>query len=188
MSDDRHLDDAQLDAWARAHRDGDVEGFRLLVEALTRGLIALAYRYVGDWETARDLTQETWLRAHRSIQRWDPTRPVRPWLSAIHRNGCLDHLRRTTNTSAAEAGELDRIEDPRSDPFADAARAQLTRRVRAALDQLSAAQRQVLVMVDLEELRPAEVAAQTGMNPGTVRTTLHFARRKLARLLGSEES
>ena len=80
------MDDDRLDEWARAHRDGDGEALRRLVEALSRALLATAYRYVGDWENARDLTQETWLRVHRSLARWDESRPVRPWIFAIHRN------------------------------------------------------------------------------------------------------
>jgi RNA polymerase sigma factor (sigma-70 family) len=61
-------------------------------------------------------------------------------------------------------------------------------RLRSALTELSEAQRRVFVCVDLEQLAPHEAAAALDMNPGTVRTTLHFARRRLARLLGKDEA
>ena len=83
---------------------------------------------------------------------------------------------------------LEEMEAPGSDPLQDVARSEFVSRIRMALTRLSEVQRRILVMVDLEELQPGEVAASTGMNPATVRTTLHFARRKLARLLGREEA
>jgi RNA polymerase sigma-70 factor (ECF subfamily) len=181
------MDQARLNQAARDHRAGDREALRPLVQAWTRPLIALAYRYVGDWETARDLTQETWLRVHRSIQKWDPSRPVRPWVFGIHRNLCLDHLRRP-GLVAAEEPDPDSVVDPRPDQLTEVVHRDLADRIRAALAGLGEVQRRVLVMVDLEEMKPAEVAADMGMKPVTVRTTLHFARKKLARMLRQEES
>lgn len=55
---------------ARA-REGDEAAFRALVEGLTRTLMATAFRYTGDWEWARDLTQDTWVRVYRKLDRWD---------------------------------------------------------------------------------------------------------------------
>ena len=180
------MDDARLNECARAHQAGELEALRPLVEALTRSLVAMGYRYVGNWESARDLTQETWLRVHRSIRQWDPSRPVRPWVFTIHRNLCLDHLRSCDGLVRDDLVLAD-MESPGADPFTALARSEFVARVRSALGGLSEVQRRVLVMVDLEELKPAEVAATTGMKPATVRTTLHFARRKLAGLLGKED-
>ena len=115
------MDDARLNESARAHRAGDLSALRPLVQTLTRPLIAMAYRYVGDWESARDLTQDTWLRVHRSIQRWNPSRPFRPWVVAIHRTTCLDHLRQAQR-SARDDGFVEEIQDPGLDPFHAAAR------------------------------------------------------------------
>lgn len=180
------MDHDRLDAWAAAHRRGDEDAFRLLVEALTRRLVATAYRYVGDWDAARDLTQDTWLRVHQSIREWDPSRPVGPWIFTIHRHLCLDHLRRRPRTERIGDRVGERIAGPSSDPWIHLTQNELLARIRQALTGLSEVQRRILTMVDLEEMGPAEVAATTGMNPTTVRTTLHFARRKLARILGKE--
>jgi RNA polymerase sigma-70 factor (ECF subfamily) len=180
------MDDARIDQRARAFRDGDLDGLRDLVEELTRPLIAMARRYVGNWESARDLTQDTWLRVHRSIGQWDPSRPFRPWVFGIHRNLCLDHLR-TRRPEVVDERVLEEMPASGMDPLSATLNREFRDRIRDALEGLSAVQKQVLTMVDLEELAPSEVATAMGMKPATVRTTLHFARRKLARLLGSED-
>ena len=70
------------------------EKLTIPVETLSRPLMALAYRYTRDWEWARDLTQETWVKVHEHIGRYEKARSFTSWLYAIHRNGCRDHLRR----------------------------------------------------------------------------------------------
>ena len=181
------MDDAILDELALAARSGDRDAFAELVARLTRPLIALAYRYTGDWEAARDLGQETWLRAWRHLDTWEPGRSFRPWLLAIHRNVCLSHLRRSARHPevAADADELARLAPATApDEVASALdAAAFVARVRGAVARLSPAQQLVFTRVDLEQGGQGDVARELGMQPATLRTTLHFARRRLARLL-----
>ncbi len=88
------MDDRNLNALAIAFKGGDQRSFRILVDSFSRTLMAMAFRYSGDWEWARDLTQESWIKVYRQIDRWDPGRSFSAWLHVIHRNSCLDHLRR----------------------------------------------------------------------------------------------
>jgi RNA polymerase sigma-70 factor, ECF subfamily len=185
------VDDAIIDELALAGRDGGRDAFAELVTRLTRQLIALAYRYTGDWETARDLSQETWLRAWSHLAAWDQGRPFRPWLLAIHRNVCLSHLRRRARRPEHAAGdeELERLgpataADAPLDALGDA---EFWSRVRRATAELSPAQQLVFTRVDLEQAEQGAVARELGMQPATLRTTLHFARRRLARLLRNDE-
>jgi RNA polymerase sigma-70 factor (ECF subfamily) len=172
---------------ARAASDGDREAFRKLVELLGRPLIAAAYRYTGDWEGARDLAQETWLRVWRHLPTYEPTRSFRVWVFAIHRNVCLSDVRRRSRhpEDAASDEDLARLgpsvepDDLDDTAFAD--------RLRSALPALSPAQRDVFVRVDLEQGDQGEVARDLGMQPTTLRTTLHFARQRLARLLVADQ-
>lgn len=184
------MDDQTLNAWAIRFRDGDEASFRTLVDALTRTLIAMAYRYTGDWEWARDLTQETWIRVYEHIGRYDPARSFATWLHSVHRNGCLDHVRRPwvgrESTPGARAVVLASGAAP-DDPSAEVERSEFRERVLAATRHLTESQRRVFVRVDLEEEGQAEVARELGIRPGTLRTTLHFARRKMAALMRSTE-
>lgn len=182
------VDDRHVTAWATRFRDGDEGSFKKLVDTLTRTLIALAYRYTGDWEWARDLTQETWIRVHERIGSWDPGRSFVTWLHTVHRHVCLDHVRRAwvrrETTPGPEAlAHLGGIAS--DDPAQEMERRDFRRRVLEATRELSESQREVFVRVDVEQREPAEVAGELGIRPGTLRATLHYARRRMAAALSA---
>jgi len=183
----KRLGDNDLRPLAIACRNGDQRGFETLVNTESRALIALAYRYTGDWEVARDLTQDTWLRVHERIHRWDPARSFRAWLFAVHRNGCLDHLRRGWVRFEATPGEEGmarlRLVAGDDNPEEDLEKREFHERLLTALGDLSESQSQVFVRVDLEQNDQKEVAEALGIKYTTLRTTLHFARKRLATLL-----
>ena len=130
---------------AHAASRGDRTAFQELVECMSRPLMAAAYRYTGDWEGARDLVQETWLRVWRHLPSYDPGRPFRPWLLAIHRNVCLTFVReRARRREDVVDGEaLERLAPPvAADEGFDALDdRQFAARLRRALPALSPAQR-----------------------------------------------
>ena len=180
-----------LNELAMAAAGGDESACRQLVESQSRALIALAYRYTGDWHEARDLCQETWLKVFASLDRRDAARPLLPWLRAIHRNTCLSHLRRRRARPEATA-DSDAVLENRQDvrapsPLGDVVRNDMLQRVRRAMEQLTESQRRVFGLVGLEQLDHATAAGILDMNPTTLRTTLHFARRRLAELLRDGE-
>ena len=184
------MDQQDLTSLAMAFKAGDERCFRVLVESLSRTLMAMAYRYTGDWEWSRDLTQDTWIKIHRKIQQWDPDRSFSAWLHAIHRNGCLDHLRRGWVRLESTPGEdvvtrLAGAEDP--EPAMEMERSDFHERLRAAMGHLSESQRQVFLRVDLEHEDQKDVAEAMGIRFGTLRTTLHYARRRLATVLRQME-
>lgn len=171
---------------ARKAREGDEAGFRVLVESLTRTLVAMAFRYTRDWEWARDLTQETWIRVHENLDRYDPARSFTAWLFAIHRNGCRDHLRRPWIRREEAPGD-ERIQDLQGvatdDPLADLERREFQQRILQAAEGLSESQKEVFLRVDVEQGDQKDVARALGIRFGTLRTTLHFARKKVASAL-----
>jgi RNA polymerase sigma-70 factor (ECF subfamily) len=185
------LDDRELRSLARAFKEGDQRSFRLLVDSLSRTLVAMAYRYTGDWEWARDLTQETWVKVHRHIGRWDPGRSFTSWLHTIHRNGCLDHLRRGWIRYEATPGDemVARLSGAASDdPEADLERKEFHQRLMVAMGHLSESQRQVFLRVDVEQGDQKSVAETLGIKFNTLRTTLHHARRRMAGVLREMEN
>ncbi len=180
------MNDGRFSALAAAFQRGDERSFEALVEALTRPLIAIAYRYARDWEWARDLTQETWIKVYQRIDGYNPRKPFRAWLFAVHRNVCLDHVRRAwvrleSATPGASAVFRDRAATGGAHEQAE--RREFHEQLLRALGDLSERQRQVFVRVDVEQGDPRQVARELEMKYGTLRTTLHFARRRLARRL-----
>jgi RNA polymerase sigma factor (sigma-70 family) len=183
------VEERELTALAAACQTGDEGAFERLVEALTRSLMAMAYRYSGDWEWARDLTQETWVRVHDRIRRYDPVRSFRAWVYTVHRNVCLSHLRRAWVRHETTPGDeaLGRAIESGADPLADLERREFHRRLLIALGALSESQRQVFVRVYLEGYDQKEAAQAIGIKHTTLRATLHFARKRLAAALREME-
>ena len=184
------MDDGDLKALARAVQDGDEQSFKILVDSLSRTLMAMAYRFTRDWEWARDLTQETWIKVHGRIGQWDRDRSFSAWLHAIHRNGCLDHLRRAWVRHETTPGEevMDRIRGVApDDPEADLERREFHERLMTAMGRLSESQRQVFLRVDVEQEDQKTVAEALGIRFNTLRATLHFARKRVAEALREME-
>jgi RNA polymerase sigma factor (sigma-70 family) len=184
------VEERELSALAAAAQRGDEAGFRRLVEGLSRTLVAMAYRYTGDWEWARDLTQDTWVRVYRQLGRWDPERSFTAWLYTIHRNGCRDHLRRPWVQRERSPGDamLERLRGPAAgDASSEVERREFRERILAAAAGLSPSQREVFLRVDVEQGDQKEVAESMGIRPGTLRATLHAARKRVATALRQNE-
>jgi len=180
------LDDRDLKTLAAAFKGGDQRSYRTLVDSLSRTLLAMAYRYTGDWEWAQDLTQETWIKVYRQIGRWDSGRSFSAWLHVIHRNGCLDHLRRgwvRYESTPGDAVVSQLTGAAPESPEEDLERREFHERLMAASGQLSESQRQVFLRVDLERGDQKAVAQALGIKIATLRTTLHFARKRVAAAL-----
>lgn len=144
---------------------------------------------VGDPDEALDLTQETFVSAHRALRRYDPARPMRAWLAAIAINKCRDWGRRravrrflTFARPIDEAAEAVPADAPGHDIVA-ADRQELDRLRRAVAD-LPAALREPLVLHTVEGMSQAETAAVLAITEKAVETRLRRARIKLAERLG----
>jgi RNA polymerase sigma-70 factor (ECF subfamily) len=182
------VNETRLESWAEACRDGDERSARALVETLTRPLIATAWRYVRDWDEARDLTQETWMKAFARLDGYEAGRSFRAWIFAIHRNVCLDYLRggRARYEVLPGSDTIQRLAPATRDaPDARLERRELRALLLAAADGLSPRQRSVFLRVDVEGDEPKRVAEELGIEHGTLRATLHAARRRLAEVLAS---
>ena len=180
------MDEQELRARAKAVQEGDPRAFRVLVDTLSRTLMAMAYRYTSDWEWARDLTQETWMKVHQGIGQYRPDRSFSSWLFAIHRNVCLDHVRRAWVRREVTTGDemVVRLTGASpDDPALELERQEFRQRVLAAANQLSDTQRKIFARVDLEQGDQKEVARELGIRPGTVRAALHHARKRIAATL-----
>ncbi|HUS14766.1 MAG TPA: RNA polymerase sigma factor [Chloroflexia bacterium] len=84
-------DDAALVSRAR---EGDRAAFTVLFERYQTPIVNYLYRVVGDWETANDLAQDSFLKAYQALPRADADLQLGPWLYRIATNTALDALRR----------------------------------------------------------------------------------------------
>lgn len=179
------MEDATLTIHVERARGGDERSFEAIVAALGEMLLAVAYRYTGDWEASKDVAQETWISVFRALRRFDGRVPFRAWLLTVHRNKCIDHLRRRKHlreiaVDGASGGEAFHTADPAPTPQAAYERKQRLEAVRRAAAGLPGKQRTVFALVDLEGISCREAARILGMHEVTLRTNLYHARRRVA--------
>ncbi|MFC3688893.1 sigma-70 family RNA polymerase sigma factor [Aquipuribacter hungaricus] len=154
----------------------DAELVRVLYQEHAGPLFVFCVRYTGDAQRAEDVVQEVFVRAWRSLSRVDlETRPVRPWLLAVARN-LLTDLHRAQTSRPATLDEAVLAQLPAPDELD---RAVESWRVAAALQQLSAAHREVLVHAHWLGRSVAETATALGVPPGTVKSRTYYALRAL---------
>lgn len=153
--------------------------FHRQLESNRERLYRLAYSWCADPDTADDLVQETMAKAlrHRGQLRELGAAPT--WLFRILHHCWCDHLRRLRPTTDLESVVLSHELTP--ERLHDAA--SLADRVRAAVAELPAGQRQALTLVDLEGCTYAEVATVLDIPIGTVMSRICRARRALSDIL-----
>lgn len=170
---------------------GDKEAFRELVERYQRRVLAVVMGMLHDREAALEVTQETFIKAFRSIGRFKGDASFYTWIYRIAVNLAIDHQRRewrrpsvdSTRTSGDGQTEdlLDRIgdEDPRGDPFEATKDSELRAQVLAAIDELTPDHKAVILLRELEGLSYEEISRVMQCSKGTVMSRLHYARKKL---------
>ncbi len=150
---------------------GDAEAIRALVERFQAEVYGLCVRLLCHRHDAEDVAQEVFLRVFRSLKRWDPTRPLKPWIMGITVNRC-----RTWLSQRNRRPELaDYLQDTAASPPADDS-AELVQEIESALQELRPEYRSVFVLFH-EHGQPYEEIADALERPvGTIKTWLHRAR------------
>ncbi len=177
-------DDAELLEKIRRDEPGAFDAF---VAAYGDRIYGFGRRVCGDSEDARDIVQETLLQAYLSLKDLEHPEALRSWLYRVASNACLMKRRKGKFEPARELsleelaprpGEGPGVEipDPGSLPDEDLERARIQERVQAAIRDLPAHYRIVLVMRDMEHLSTEETADALSLPVTTVKMRLHRAR------------
>jgi RNA polymerase sigma-70 factor, ECF subfamily len=172
------LDDDQ--ALVAAALGGRPEAFGTLVERYDRAVYHLAYRTLRDQEEARDVAQEAFFKAYRSLRTFKPGSKFSTWIFAITYHACCDRLARRKRYSNEELPER---ADPGAGPEQEAIAGDEARRLRAAIEALPEKYRTVITLYHLQGRQYDEIAEVLGMPMGTVKTHLFRAKEQLRRLL-----
>jgi RNA polymerase sigma-70 factor (ECF subfamily) len=159
--------------------EGDEAAFEQLVLRHQRYVFNLAYRVLGDYAEAEDMTQEAFVRVWRGLSGFRGQAQFTTWLYRIVHNLCLNRLpglrRELLQTEPLEEVLADPGPSP-TDLFDTRERLAF---LHAQLDRLPEKYRLVLTLRYLQHLSYAEVAAALDMPMGTVKTHIHRARRLL---------
>lgn len=181
-------------ALIQAAQRGDLNAFNELVLFYQRQVFNLAYRIMGDEDSAADATQEAFISAYRGIGRYRGG-SFKAWLMRIVTNACYDELRRRKRrpTSSLDAlyvtdaapGEV--LMSESEGPEAYARRQDLNRTLHAGLQTLPEEQRTTLVLSDVQGYDYQEISQITGVSLGTVKSRLSRARAKMRDYLLAQE-
>ena len=160
-------------------RSGDAESFNQLISRWERPIYALAYRVIGREEDARDVTQETFLRAFRGLGAFKGQAKFSSWLYRIALNLCRDWIRRKKRSPMATLPEDVELEDVASDAGPAetveelVSRRELSELVEAAMARLPEEQRTAIILKEYHGMTFQEIADLQGCPLSTVKTRLY---------------
>lgn len=159
---------------------GDPEAFAELVDAYKKPIYNLAFRMLCDREEANDITQDTFLRVYRNLDKYKPEHKVSTWIYTIASNLCIDRLRKLKGN----VQELDfNFPDHRPLPEEQLMQSQMRRDIDEAINQLPEKYRLVIVLRHLNELSYEEIASALAIPVNTVKTHLFRGREMLKQTL-----
>lgn len=187
--------DADRDLVVRA-RAGDEGAFAEIVRGYQRRVYGVAMRMTRRHEVADDVSQDTFIRAYRSLDRFELGRPLGPWLVKIAVNLSINYLNGASRREQSlytedspdgpvEPGALpDPSREPlESNPMRRLLSSEFARALSSALDKLSPEHRAVFLLKVDEGLRYDEIAETLSISRGTVMSRLFRARSRLKTLL-----
>jgi RNA polymerase sigma-70 factor (ECF subfamily) len=188
---DKNYSSSDDESLVKAARKGELAAFEELVFRHRDKIYARAFSMTRHEEDAVDLSQEAWIKGWQRLGQFQGDSSFTTWMTRICINLCLDHLRRQKKHRADSIEEMDdesggverQIPVVAVNPTAGLERAELRQKIDAALGQLSAEHRTVLVLHEFEDLEYKEIAKTVGCSMGTVMSRLFYARRKMAALL-----
>lgn len=153
--------------------------FHQALEGQWQDLYRVAYAWCHDPHLAKDLVQETMARACRHQDTLAQYESFTPWLFKVMANCWRDHLRRSRDTVTIDSVEIAH----NATPEADNEKTHLIQRLHQALAQLNMEHRQVITLIDLQELSYREVADVLDIPIGTVMSRVCRGRQQLRQLL-----
>lgn len=181
------FDEAELVARVQ---NGDTEAFTPLMYKYQEKIYNLIYRKVRDHETAEDLCQEVFLKAWQALPNFKGHSVFYSWLYQIAVNCSIDFLRKRDRQNVIGFEELPQnaddtlqMTDVQPSPCEVLERKELGHIIRKAIRKLPSGQRSVIYLRHWEELSIKEIASRLGKSENTVKTYLHYARRKLQNML-----
>ncbi len=163
---------------------GDTEAFGEIVMRYQGPVFRLCLRHLGAAD-AEDAAQEAFLRGFVHREGFDHERPLLPWLFTIARRTCIDRLRKRREVFGED---LERVRDEGPGPQVVSETRDAMAGVQAALSELPAGQREVLLLYHVEGLAYRQIAEVMEIPIGTVMTWLHRGRTRLRELVGVKAS
>jgi RNA polymerase sigma-70 factor (ECF subfamily) len=174
----------------RGALDGSQAAFRELVERYQRPVFSVIARIIQDEGRAEEIAQDTFVKGFRALHTYDMSRKFSSWLLTIAHHGAIDELRRrapnTVSLDEMMQGDegthrLHQMADPSvASPAAVAERVETAAVLKTAIGRLRPDYRELIALKYEQQLEYEEIVEITGYPIGTVKSSLHRARKELA--------
>lgn len=161
-------------------RQGDEAAWMTLVNQYQETVFRLAYLLLTDTDEAKDVAQEVFIRAFHALDRFDSSRPLRPWLLSITTNQARNR-RRSLGRYLAAVRRWFQTEPERvmPNPGDEHLRQQEAETVWQAVQRLNGNDQEIIYLRYFLELSVEEAAEAANIAPGTVKSRLHRALKRL---------
>ena len=172
------------------YQDGDMAAFETLYNRHRGPLFRFLLRQIGNQQFAEDVFQEVWSRIIRGSENYRPTAMFTTYIYHIARNCSIDHYRRMGKHRNVISEDDDGVEEPMAktgNPVAAANNRDTRKALSAALNELSAEQREVFLLREESGMSLDEIATVTGVGRETVKSRLRYALGKLRQCLPPPE-
>jgi len=173
-------DEREIKEIIRRIKAGDKRAFGELVDRYRNQVAALAYKMVGDYDEAADITQNVFVKTSQNIWRYDESKRFYTWLYRITVNASIDYMRKhRRHRHEPLENVFETAENHRDNPESHFRTNQLREYLHAATERLNGKQKSAFVLRDIEGCHIDDVANIMEMPEATVRWYLHRARQKI---------
>ena len=184
------LEQIDEDELVNRFQNGDIEAFNPLVRKYEKKIYNLIYQQIRDRETAKDISQEVFLKAFKALPHFKGGSAFYSWIYRIAINSSIDFQRQRNRSRVLtfeelppDADDVLRMSDSHPSPEKLLEEKELGKVIRKAVRELPPGQRQVFNLRHRRELAIKEIAVLLNRSEGTIKAHLHHAHRRLQGML-----
>ena len=170
-------------------RRGDGHAFGMLIENHERFVYNIVYRITGNFEDARDVSQEAFIKAFKNFSSYDESSAFSTWIYRIAVNTAIDHVRkkkRENNVSLEDYITDEKGENHKSSVEEKIVSDERMSDIIKALNALDEDFKTVVVLRDIEGMEYSQISEIIGCPEGTVKSRLSRARGKLRQIINKD--
>lgn len=168
--------------WIEQARHGDDNAFERLVDSYQKPVFSVCYRMLGNSQDAEDAAQESFIRAYRYLNKYDPNRPFGTWLLSITSHYCIDRMRkRRLQTVSTDVLPPEVVPDRNApNPEKEFRDEEKEIAIQRLLNKLKPTDRAAIILRYWHEYSEKEIAEALGLTISAVKSRLFRSRRDLA--------
>lgn len=169
-------------------KKGDNAAFEAIVKEYQNKIYTLCYRYTGNYEDARDLAQEVFIKVYRNLNKFEGRSSFSTWIYQVAGNTCKDYLRKIKNKSEFSIEEevfnkdesfTPQVLKDENTPDLQYEEKEKISLLKEAINRLNPEYKMVIIMREFQDLSYEEIARETNTSVGTVKSRLSRGRNML---------